>query len=50
MKKKSDIDRADKTDWKRIASMSDRNINTSDIPARDKIFFKNARIRIPFKK
>ena len=50
MKKKSDIDRTDKTDWKRIESMSDKDIDTSDIPALDGNFFKNARVRLPVEK
>lgn len=50
MKKKSDIDRTDKTDWNRVESMQDENIDTSDIPVLDEKFFKNAQIRNPVEK
>lgn len=50
MKKKYDIDRADKTDWKRLESMSDEDIDTSDIPELDENFFKKAQVRNPVEK
>ena len=50
MKKKYDIDRADKTDWKRLESMSDEDIDTSDVPELDDNFFKKAKVRDPVEK
>ena len=50
MKKKYHIDRADKTDWKRLESMSDEDIDTSDVPALDENFFKKAQVRNPVEK
>lgn len=38
-----------KTDWKRLAEMEDKDIDTSDIPELDDEFFNNAKIRIPSK-
>ena len=38
------------TDWKRIDSMSDENIDTSDIPPLDDQFFAAAEWRMPKKK
>ena len=50
MKKKYDIDRTDKTDWKLLESMSDEDIDTSDVPALDENFFKKAQVRNPVEK
>jgi uncharacterized protein (DUF4415 family) len=36
-----------KTDWKRLARMGDRDIDTSDIPELDEEFFRKAEIRVP---
>ena len=41
MKKKSH------TDWKRLKSMKDDNIDLSDIPLLGSHFFKNAKLRLP---
>ncbi len=38
------------TDWERIASMKDEDIDTSDIPELDEHFFANAKWRMPAKK
>jgi uncharacterized protein (DUF4415 family) len=38
------------TDWKRLESMTDDEINFSDIPELDEDFFKNAEIRLPRRK
>lgn len=37
------------TDWKRLASMPDEAIDTSDIPELDEDFFENAEIKVPKK-
>ena len=37
------------TDWKRLKSLKDRNIDTSDIPELDPEFFQNAVWRLPGK-
>lgn len=39
--------KSSKTDWQRIDSMSDSEIDTSDIPALDADFFSNAQVRMP---
>ena len=36
-----------RTDWKRVDAMTDKDIDTSDIPPLDEEFFKNATLRIP---
>lgn len=38
-----------KTKWKRLTEMSDKDIDTSDIPELDDTFFKRAEIRVPGK-
>lgn len=38
-----------KTDWKRLAEMEDKDIDTSDIPELDESFFQNAEIKVPSK-
>jgi len=38
-----------KTDWERISSMPDKDIDTSDIPELDDAFFEQAEIRVPGK-
>jgi len=35
------------TDWKRLDAMTDSEIDTSDIPALDDDFFKNAKLVLP---
>lgn len=37
------------TDWKRLSSMSDENIDFSDIPELDEAFFQEAQWRPPVK-
>lgn len=39
-----------KTDWARLDRMTDQEIDTSDIPALDEAFFRNAELRLPLKK
>ena len=36
-----------KTDWKRLSSMKDQDIDTSDIAELDDEFFKQAKITVP---
>ena len=38
-----------KTDWKRLSSMEDKDIDTSDIPELDDEFFKQADLVVPAK-
>ncbi|WP_263322587.1 BrnA antitoxin family protein [Endozoicomonas sp. Mp262] len=38
------------TDWKRLESMKDEEIDTSDIPELDDDFFNEAELRVPVKK
>jgi uncharacterized protein (DUF4415 family) len=40
----------DRTDWKRLESMQDKDIDCSDIPELDEIFWKNAVLVYPEKK
>ena len=47
---KDDLKRESQTDWNRIDSMRDEDIDLSDIPEMDEEFFKNATIRMPVKK
>ena len=46
MKKKSTNIQSE-TDWQRVMSMTDEEIDTSDIPELTDDFFKNARVRLP---
>lgn len=36
-----------KTDWDRLAEMSDKDIDYTDIPPVDENFFKTAKLRLP---
>lgn len=36
-----------KTDWKRLAEMENKDIDTSDIPELDDDFFRNAELKVP---
>jgi len=38
------------TDWERLDSMTDKEIDVSDIPALDSSFFRNATLRMPVPK
>ena len=38
------------TDWKQLAAMEDKDIDTSDIPELDDEFFNQAELRVPVKK
>jgi len=41
------MNKASKTDWKRLAEMEDKDIDTSDIPEWDEAFFQKADIHVP---
>jgi len=41
------MNKASKTDWKRLAEMEDKDIDTSDIPELDDAFFQKAEIHVP---
>lgn len=45
--KKRDLKTQSLTDWKRIDSMKDEDIDLSDIPELDDNFFKNAELVLP---
>lgn len=46
MKEKSSIKKS-KTNWDKLAKMKESEIDTSDLPALDKDFFKKAEVRMP---
>ncbi len=41
------MNNASKTDWKRLAEMEDKDIDTSDIPKLSDAFFKKAEVKVP---
>ncbi len=41
------MNKVSETDWKRLADMEDKDIDTSDIPELDDDFFQNAEVRVP---
>ena len=41
------MEKESKTDWKRLNSMSDEDINYDDIPELDDEFFEKAKLVIP---
>lgn len=43
----SNISRQSRTDWNRIAHMTDDEIDTSDIPEQGEEFFQNAKLVMP---
>ncbi len=43
------MNKTSKTDWKRLAEMEDKAIDTSDIAELDDDFFKKAELRVPAK-
>ena len=45
--KKKNPNKLSETDWQRVMSMIDAEIDTSDIPELTDDFFKNARVRWP---
>ena len=49
MKAKNTI-RESRTDWNRLATMSDSDINSTDIPKLDRLFFQRAQVRMPTRK
>jgi uncharacterized protein (DUF4415 family) len=38
-----------KTDWQRLSSMQDHEIDTTEIPELDEAFFQKAELRVPAK-
>ena len=44
------MSKVSKTDWKRLAEMQDKDIDTSDIPELDDEFFAQAEVILPPKK
>jgi uncharacterized protein (DUF4415 family) len=46
MRKKS-TGKGSRTDWKKLATKSDTEIDTSDVPALDEDFFRQAQVRMP---
>ena len=44
------MNKVSKTDWKRLAEMSDEDIDTSDIPELGDDFFNHVQLRMPAKK
>jgi uncharacterized protein (DUF4415 family) len=49
MKAKNTI-RESRTDWGRLETTSDSDIDVSDIPKLDKAFFEHAQVRLPRRK
>ena len=45
--KENDLRNTSQTDWKRVESMMDEEIDTSDIPPLDDDFFFHAELRLP---
>lgn len=43
------MNKASKTDWKRLSGMNDEAIDTGDIPELDDDFFRRAEIKVPVK-
>ncbi len=41
------MSKVSKTDWKRLAEMEDKDIDTSDIPELDDAFFQKAEVHVP---
>ncbi len=41
------MSKSSKTDWKRLAEMDDKDIDTRDIAELDEAFFQQAEIRMP---
>ena len=44
------MNKPSKTDWKRLSAMTDKDIDTRDIPELDDAFFHHADIIVPTKK
>ena len=45
-----DLKKPSETNWARNSEMTDEEIDTSDIPPLDEVFFADARLRMPDKK
>jgi hypothetical protein len=43
----NDLKNISKTDWERVDSLTDDDIDTSDIPSLDETFFTIAKVRLP---
>ena len=48
--KTKNIVRESRTDWNRVKTMSDSDIDLSDVPKLDKAFFRHVQIRMPKRK
>jgi uncharacterized protein (DUF4415 family) len=46
----SDTSKSSKTNWARVESLKDENIDTSDSPELDDSFFERASVRLPSQK
>jgi len=44
------LSKKSQTDWSKIDRLSDKEIDTSDIPSLDNEFFKNAELHMPTRK
>ena len=44
---KKNLKKQSETDWARLETMTDEDIDVSDIPPLDEKFFANARLRMP---
>ena len=44
---KDSTEKTPETDWERLASMTDADIDTSDIPELDETFFQQAKVVMP---
>ncbi len=45
--RKTNTAKESRTDWQRLATTPDADIDTSDIPELDKAFFRHATVRLP---
>lgn len=45
--KQTSSTRESRSDWEKLATQPDNEINTSDIPEFDRDFFRNAKLRLP---
>jgi uncharacterized protein (DUF4415 family) len=43
----NDLKNISKTDWERVDTLTDDDIDTSDIPPLDETFFTTAKVRLP---
>jgi uncharacterized protein (DUF4415 family) len=45
--KETNITKDSRTDWRKLATLPDDRIDTSDIPELDEAFFREAHLRLP---